>query len=831
MDGIKSPGVSSEEASSLSQNKTENSTPMPSVSIPTHDTTRAKYQMKELETFAKRLEEAATRAFPSRGRSRYQQVIAVLIQWEENGVNVQPEINRLQTVLDSYGFSTETWVIPSTSSHLKVMEMAKNLVADFGSAENLLIVYYTGHVSIDSSGESTWLCNQDPLSPSVSRSAPGIVRGVNETISACGSETLSTGLDMHLFTNALIDVLDNWSSRVSFSAAMLHSEILAAIKPNWLQKGNWTDKQIAKTGRMPTYMIASGGPHSSSIELARRRGYDNPNRANANFSQPIPSPNPSQTRIFSKLDAYNPANLNKTLESGELLIPHVLVSVALEEDHTLEVEEWYAWVKGMPALSAYAMVEGIYKSYSTMLLISIPLLIWDLLPDDPAVFFIAYVLSNNLLTANSVERFQRLADTKQVIKTQDSKQLPDKTVQFAPLHIEINTPFKVEPPPLSAVKSHPMPIADLPEMADVKRHSMSKVDPPQLVDSKPQTLSTVGRLGLSLDHQLPQELSNRNPPKDQEVKLSAETKTYHQKRPASSSVPESKLQSQATATPDTILAKTDLPKLTLEKTATEKPIKELIQSAQLAREEASRAWDELGRREKRDRARHSALKAGKSVYIDGIKVSPIEQRHHKSKAEAVLGTLIPPMNSTPVPRRGSGEEKRVPTTPPPAPQQGRKSLEEIRALIFDVEVRSGSGEEKNSTTRNELSFVNHKAKKLSTPIPPQPSLAINTPPKKILTPLPLSPPLLSPSPDPEVLKHMLSFQSKISSAGPSPPMTPEQRKEDQWTFLDDEEDEDEDEVVTASEVKRKGSKLVKKKRENQSRGRRGERREAAAPWW
>ena len=694
--------------------------------------------------------------------------------------------------------------------------------------------------------------NQDPSSPSVSwstiqslfeetksdalflldcsagRSPRGIVRGVNETISACGSETLSAGVDRHLFTNALIDVLDNWTSRVSFSAAMLHSEILAAIKPAWVEKRNWTDEQIAGKGRMPTYMIASDGPHSSSIELARRRGYNNPSGANANFSQPVPSPTPSPTPIFSKFDAYNPVNLNRTLESGELLIPHVLVSVALEEDQTLEVEEWYTWVKGIPALSAYAMVEGVYKSYSTMLLVSIPLLIWDILPDDPAVFFIAYILSNNLLAANSVERFQRLAQTKQVIETQDSKRLSDKTVQFAPLHIEINTPFKVEPPPLSAVKSHPMSIADLPEMADVKRHSMSKVDPPQLVDSKPQTLSTVDRLGLSLDHQFPQELSKFNPPKAVEVMPSAEIKTSRPKMPASSSVPELKLQSQAIATPDTTLGKIDLPNSTLEKTATEQRIKELIQSAQLAREEASRAWDELGRREKRDRARYSTLKAGKSVYIHGIQVSPIEQRHHKSKAEAVLGISITPMNTTPVPRRGSGEEKRVTTTPPPAHQQGRISLGARRPLMFDVGVSSGSGEKK-PTTRSDLSFVNHKAKKLSTPIPPQLPHSIDPTPKKLLIPLPLEPPLLSPSPDPEVLKHMLSFQSKISSAGPSPPMTPEKRKEDQWTFLDD--DEDEDEVVMTSEVKRKGSKLVKKKRDNQSWGKKGERREAAGPLW
>ncbi|TVY18793.1 hypothetical protein LARI1_G005192 [Lachnellula arida] len=536
MDGTESPNVLSEEANSLrekeqesltsGQTKPESSTPISPVSTSTHDKSRAKYQMKELETFAKRLEEAATRAFPSRGRSRYQQVIAVLIQWEEDDLNVQPGINRLRTLFDTcYGFYTETWVIPSASSQLTLMEMAMKFVVDFGSPENLLIVYYSGHASINSSGESTWLCNQGPLSPSVSwsmiqslfeetksdtlflldcsasRSAPGIVRGVNETISACGSETLPTGLDRHLFTNALISVLDKWTSRVSFSAAMLHSEILAEIKPDWPEKGNWADKQTAGKRRIPAY-IASGGPHSSSIELARRRGYDNPSRASSNFSRPVPSPNPSPAPIFSKLDVYNPANLNKTLQSGESQIPHVLIFVALEEDQTSDVEAWYACVREIPALAAYAVVEGIYKSYSTMLLVSIPLLLWNMIPDDPAVFFVAYVLSNNLLAANSVEIVQRLADTKQGVETRKSK-ISGKTVQVAPPHIEINSLSKVGPPPLSAVKPHPMLIVNLPEVADVKQHSISKADPPQSVDIKPHSLSTVDHLGLPLDLKLP----------------------------------------------------------------------------------------------------------------------------------------------------------------------------------------------------------------------------------------------------------------------------------------------------------------------------------------
>jgi hypothetical protein len=84
-------------------------------------------------------------------------VIAVLIQWEDDDLNVQPDLDRLQALFDTcYGFYTETWVIPSASSHSKLMEMAKNFVDDYGSPDNLLIVYYSGHASVNSDGESIW---------------------------------------------------------------------------------------------------------------------------------------------------------------------------------------------------------------------------------------------------------------------------------------------------------------------------------------------------------------------------------------------------------------------------------------------------------------------------------------------------------------------------------------------------------------------------------------------------------------------------------------------------------------------------------------------------
>jgi len=859
-------------------------------------------------------------------------VIAVLIQWEEDDLDVQPDLDRLQTIFDTcYGFYTETWVIPSASSHSKLMEMAKNFVDDYGSPDNLLIVYYSGHAVVNSSRESTWFwyvgytflvwkhgdrwlslfsfyisthpfsiysliikSTQDPLSPTVRWSAAqilfeeaksdvlflldccaaagtgtGAVQGVNETISACGLETIPSGPGRHLFTNALIGVLDDWTSRPLFSAAMLHSEVLATIKPDLPEKGRWTDNQTVEKGRTPVYIL-SGDTKSPSIELSRRRGYDNPGRASANFSRPAPSPvSAAPTPIYSRFDVYHPANINKTLKSGELQIPHVLISVALEEDQTLDVEAWYAWLREIPALATYAVVEGVYKSFSTTLLISIPLLIWDMLPDDLAVSFVAYVQSRNLLAAESVEDFQRLAGTRQVVKARESKQLAAKIAQSTPTKTGSRPSSKSEIPQSTPVKPHPLSIVDPPQVTDVRRHSISKVDPPQLIDIPPHPLSTVDRLQLS-DLQLPQQLAKPDATQHVEMKPSPDTKPTPDTEPKrsrptlASFMPSEKKMNPLAMNKVELPSKPSLdpPASKPEPSISEKQIKELIQSAQLAREEAARAWEELGRREKEDRVRLSALRAGQSVSINGIQVSPTsvpQTPERNSKAEAVLGTVITSLNSTPAPQRARASLDE----PRPVPQRARASLEERRPLVFDAGVWRGI--DNSRPVKKGLSFIDHKAKKLYSPSPP--ILPPPVVPTSKFTPLPFEPTLLRREPDPEVLRHMMSFQS---SAGPSPPRTPEKEevmedpvvvgemggvkiggkekeevvdggekverkiggKQGIWTFLDDEDEG----VVKGGKVgerrvvRGKGSKLVKKRRDPESRSR-GRKREGSVTRW
>ena len=79
--------------------------------------------------------------------------------------------------------------------------------------------------------------------------------------------------------------------------------------------------------------------------------------------------------------------------------PTVLITLALEDDQRLATSGWAKWLQSAPGLIKYGHVEGIYKSNSILLLLTLPVAIWDLLPNHPAVKFISFVRSWELMKA------------------------------------------------------------------------------------------------------------------------------------------------------------------------------------------------------------------------------------------------------------------------------------------------------------------------------------------------------------------------------------------------------------------------------------------------
>ena len=222
---------------------------------------------------------------------------------------------------------------------------------------------------------------------------------ITETIAACGWETWAPEPGRYSFTNALIDVLEDWLGRRAFSAAMLHCEVLSVLKQSRPRK----NREISKT---PVYIVNTSNPKAHSIEITRQR-YSAPLLGDLKTKLPE-SANGSPSSLLSSAptvnyDKFDLPSLTATLPDKTFVLPHVIMSIALEEYQMLDMDAFACWLKDFPALASYAKIQGVYHSFSTLVILSVPVVIWNVLPDHPAWNFVGYATSDNLFASSSLE--------------------------------------------------------------------------------------------------------------------------------------------------------------------------------------------------------------------------------------------------------------------------------------------------------------------------------------------------------------------------------------------------------------------------------------------
>ncbi|KAI1335103.1 hypothetical protein F5Y15DRAFT_256349 [Xylariaceae sp. FL0016] len=381
----------------------------------THDVSRVNYHVKRLPEFARTLEESAVRAFPNqRSSQRYKKVHVLLLHWSSDDLFVFPELEDLETCFrQDYNFETETFPIPSDNAHLDLMLKIGAMVKEQESTDTLIVVYYGGHARIDESRQSTWCATRSSDSPwlqwsaiqtLLERSLSDVLilldccagaasatfpngNSITETISASSWDAIAPNPGRYSFSNALIEVLQEWKRR-TFSAAMLHAEVLARLKHPRPIMLNGKHFEARST---PVYFMMTANHKAPSIEFSR---------VSPAGTRP---PSPSLDAYASESPAGRSAGLQDiTGSEPNEDVPHVMISLALEDNQSLNINEWEHWLSTIPSLAKYVKVQGVFKSHSTLLLLSLPVMVWDLLPENHACNFIAFIRSNNLMTQHQV---------------------------------------------------------------------------------------------------------------------------------------------------------------------------------------------------------------------------------------------------------------------------------------------------------------------------------------------------------------------------------------------------------------------------------------------
>ncbi|KAG4438265.1 hypothetical protein IFR05_006247 [Cadophora sp. M221] len=412
-----------------------------------------------LQEIGKQLQHAANAAYPHGQRSRYSNVYVLLLCWEDEDpqLPVSIEVNELQNTFEiMYDFDVEVWKIPSQSSHNKLNRKVLDFVALGGdSKDDLKIVYYGGHGMLAHNRQASWASRPNPKDPSyrtvkwngiqhaleeavsdvlllLDCCASGTANtdeghGVTELIAACGFNTSANPVGPDSFTRALITELGLLRRTSSFTVGTLYNRILCRAQ-NWMPTGREvqkpplhvvltqdsqlprgiqlcprtqkkTPKQSPRKPRAPAPPSPARRIPPSRVTKRRQPAYSDraPIRRSERFS--------TSTSSLDSTDS-GPSSLQSvesslsSVSSDEEMYPRIAITIRLQEtlaSSDFSVDIFSEWIRMMPVLAESVKVEAGFASFSTLLIVSLPVAMWCYLPNNPAISIAGIIRSSNLL--------------------------------------------------------------------------------------------------------------------------------------------------------------------------------------------------------------------------------------------------------------------------------------------------------------------------------------------------------------------------------------------------------------------------------------------------
>ena len=228
--------------------------------------------------------------------------------------------------------------------------------------------------------------------------------GVTELISACPFNAAANPVGSFSFTKQLVIELRDLSKRPSFTVAELYRNIFCRIQ------GRIPEDPCERHPAPIHFALTQDDPHfPRSIQLSVRPEHINKRNAARNLaSEPLITGRGSAVSILRdgepisdpSSDSFPEAFLATSTSNLSEKVPRILLAIRLHEtfrpgelSHNLFKE----WLRMMPAVAEEVKVEAGFGSYSSILIVSIPMTVSLYLPEDPAIIRIGPITSSNII--------------------------------------------------------------------------------------------------------------------------------------------------------------------------------------------------------------------------------------------------------------------------------------------------------------------------------------------------------------------------------------------------------------------------------------------------
>ncbi|KAG9248593.1 hypothetical protein BJ878DRAFT_572243 [Calycina marina] len=369
----------------------------------------------EFESFARHLQDAAMLLYAQANRSPYRTVSVLLLRWEDD-LSVEEDVQDLEKIFrEQYNYQTESWCIPSTPNPTAKLSMQMAQHMEFARSDHLLIVYYTGYGFVGPDHHLYWACNaredstrlkwdgircllEDAQSDilllldscAVADAGTAGGHGVKQALAAYTPEHSQRETGPRSFTSYLVEALGKLGTGRPFTIQRLHEEIISQKHTRLLQQNNGLSNGSGKSvsaanERMPVcFTLTPGTLQSISLSPLGGQVADSASPLGA-LDGLMSQPEPHGVRI----------NTSAELTFEE---PRALVCTTFLGEPSQDMTSFKHWLHNTPVAAAKIAVEGMFHGPPTVLLVSMPIAIWNVIAADRTCCFLGYVNSHNMTT-------------------------------------------------------------------------------------------------------------------------------------------------------------------------------------------------------------------------------------------------------------------------------------------------------------------------------------------------------------------------------------------------------------------------------------------------
>jgi len=222
--------------------------------------------------------------------------------------------------------------------------------------------------------------------------------GLTELISACAYNSKANGVGPYSFTHALVIELKELAKRPSFSVGELYGNIFCRIQARMPEDG--TERHPA-----PVHLVLTNDTHyQQSIRIS--------SRWNENRDTTISFPNTDAP------NADTDSQDSSSQDSTGVKVPRLAFAIRLRDNFSaseLSAELFTEWLRTMPTIAAEVKVEAGFDSFSTLVIVSIPIYLSAYLPCDPAIISLGPVTSPNRVETSRSKKDKAALDALQII--------------------------------------------------------------------------------------------------------------------------------------------------------------------------------------------------------------------------------------------------------------------------------------------------------------------------------------------------------------------------------------------------------------------------------